>query len=91
MKVNENLQFCVDYRKLNVIIKENQDFLLLMKEIIKKIIECKYFIKLNIIVVFDKFRMHFDNENFIIFITILTAYKYCILLFNLINDFNSFQ
>ena len=91
MKVNENLRFCVDYRKFNVMTKQNQYFLFLIKEIIKKIIKCEYFIKLNIIVVFNKLRMHFDSENYITFIIILNIYKYRVLSFNLINDFNSFQ
>ena len=91
MKVNENLRFCVNYRKFNVMTKRNQYFLFLIKEIIEKIIKCKHFIKLNIIVVFNKLRMHFDNENYTIFITILNVYKYRVLLFNLINKLNSFQ
>ena len=91
MKVNENLRFCVDYRKFNVMMKWNRYFLFLIKEIIKKIIGCKHFIKLNIIVVFNKFRMHFDSENYTIFITVLSVYKYHVLSFNLINDFSSFQ
>ena len=91
IKVNENLRFCVDYRKLNVMTKRNRYSLFLIKEIIEKIIECKYFIKLNIIAVFNKLCMHFDNENYTIFITILSAYKYRVLSFDLINEFSSFQ
>ena len=91
MKINENLRFCVNYRKFNVMTKRNRYFLLLIKKIIEKIIECKHFIKLNIIVVFNKFRMHSDSENYTTFITILNAYKYCVLSFDLINEFNSFQ
>ena len=91
MKVNENLWFCVDYRKFNVITKQNRYSLFLIEEIIEKIIECKHFIKLNIIVVFNKFRIHFDNENYTIFITTLNVYKYRVLSFDLINELNSFQ
>ena len=91
MKVNEDLRFCVNYRKFNVMTKRNQYFLLLIKKIIKKIIECKYFIKLNIIAVFNKLRMHLNNENYTIFITILNVYKYHVLSFDLINEFSSFQ
>ena len=90
MKVNENLRFCVDYQKFNVMTKQNQYFLFLIKEIIEKIIECKHFIKLNIIAVFNKFRIHFDSENYTTFITILNIYKYHVLSFDLINEFNSF-
>ena len=91
MKVNKNLQFCVDYRKLNVMTKRNRYFLLLIKKIIEKIIKCKHFIKLNIIAVFNKLRMHFDNENYTTFITVLNAYKHRVLSFDLINELNSFQ
>ena len=91
MKVNEDLRFCVDYKKFNVMTKRNRYSLFLIKEIIEKIIKCKHFIKLNIIAVFNKLRMHFDNENYTTFITILSAYKYRVLLFDLINDFSSFQ
>ena len=91
MKVNKNLRFYVNYRKFNVMTKRNRYFLFLIKKIIEKIIECKHFIQLNIIIVFNKFRMHFDNENYIIFITILNVYKYGVLSFELINDFSSFQ
>ena len=91
MKVNEDLRFCVDYRKFNVMMKRNWYFLFLIKKIIEKIIKCKYFIKLNIIAVFNKLRMHFDSENYTTFITILNVYKYRVFLFDLINDLSSFQ
>ena len=35
--------------------------------------------------------MHFDSENYTIFIIILNVYKYRVLSFNLINELNSFQ
>ena len=91
MKINKDLRFCVNYKKFNVMTKRNRYSLFLIKEIIEKIIECKHFIKLNIIVVFNKLRMHFDSENYTTFIIILSAYKYRVLSFDLINDLNSFQ
>ena len=90
MKINKDLQFCIDYRKFNIIIKENRFPLCLIKEIIKKIIKCKFFIKLNIITIFNKLCMYFDNENYTTFIITLNVYKYYVLLFDLINDFSSF-
>ena len=91
MKINEDLRFCVDYRKLNVMTKRNRYSLLLIEEIIKKIIECKHLIRLNIIAVFNKLRMHLDSENYTTFITVLSAYKYRVLFFDLINGLSSFQ
>ena len=91
LKINENLRFCVDYRKLNVIIKRNRYFLSLIEKMIGKIMSCKHLIRLNIIVVFNKLRMHFESEDMTTFITALKLYKYKILFFDLINDFNTFQ
>ena len=86
-KSNEDLRFYINYQKLNAIIKRNQYFILLINEILIKIQNCKYFTRLNIIVVFNKLRMHFDSEDFIIFITFFKIYKYRMLSFELINNF----
>ena len=91
MKINETLRLSVDYRKCNVMIKRSRYVLFLIREIIKKIIECKYFIKLNIIAIFNKFWMYFNNKNYTTFITVWKVYKYCVLLFDLINNLSSFQ
>ena len=85
-KSNEELRFYVNYRKLNVIIKRNRYFILLIDEILIKIQDCKYFIRLNIITIFNKLKMHLNNKNFIIFVIFFGAYKYRVLLFELIND-----
>ncbi len=42
LKINDDLRFCVDYWKLNVIIKRNHYSLLLIDEMIDKIIDCKH-------------------------------------------------
>ncbi len=53
-KANEDLQFCMNYQKLNVIFKRNKYFLLLIDEIIDKIVSCKHLTRLNIISAFNK-------------------------------------
>jgi len=40
LKANEDLRFCVNYRKLNVIFKRNKYSLSLIDEIIDKIVSC---------------------------------------------------
>jgi len=62
-----------------------------INEMIDKIVDCKYLTRLNIILTFNKLRMHFDSENYTIFIIALKAYKSKILFFELINDSVSFQ
>ncbi len=91
LKINDDLRFCVNYRKLNVIIKRNHYSLLLIDEMIDKIIDCKHLIQLNIIFTFNKLCMHLDSENYMIFIIALEAYKLKILSFELTNDSISFQ
>ncbi len=91
LKANKDLWFCVDYQKLNAIIKRNRYFLSFINEVIDKIVDCKHLTRLNIILTFNKLRMHSDSENYTIFITALEAYKSKMLSFELINDSASFQ
>jgi len=91
LKANEDLCFCVNYCKLNVIFKRNKYSLLLINEIIDKIADCKHLTKVNIISTFNKLWMHLDNENYITFITALEAYKYRVLFFELTNESIFFQ
>ncbi len=91
LKANENLQFCVDYQKLNAIIKRNRYFLSLINEVIDKIVDCKHLTWLNIISTFNKLQMHSDSKNYTIFIITLEVYKSKVLFFKLINDFALFQ
>ena len=80
------MRFYVNYKKLNVIIKRNRYFILLINEILIRIQDCKYLTRLNIIIAFNKLRMHLNNKNFIIFVTFFEVYKYRVLLFELTND-----
>ena len=91
LKANEDLWFCINYQKLNVIIKRNHYFLSFINEVINKIIDCKHLIQLNIISAFNKLWMHSDSENYTIFIIALKAYKSKLLLFVLINNSVLFQ
>ena len=90
-KSNEDLRFCMNYQKLNVIFKRNRYSLLLINKIIDKIMNCKHLIRLNIISAFNKLQMHLDSENYITFITALEAYKYKMLSFELTNELIFFQ
>ncbi len=91
LKINDDLRFCINYWKLNVIIKRNCYSLLLIDEMIDKMIDCKHLTQLNIIFTFNKLRMHLDSENYTIFIIALKAYKSKILSFKLTNDLILFQ
>ncbi len=90
-KKDESLRFCVDYRKLNALIKRNRYSLLLIDETFVRIQESKYLTQLNIIVTFNKLQMHSDSEDLTIFITFFDSYKYHVMLFELINELMFYQ
>ncbi len=90
-KKDDSLRFCVDYRKLNALIKRNRYSLSLIDEILARIQESKYLTQLNIIVTFNKLRMHSDSEDLTIFITFFDSYKYHVMLFKLINELTFYQ
>ena len=90
-KFNEEFRFCVNYRKLNAIIKKNRYSIFFIEEIFVKVMNCKYLTKLNIIVAFNKLRMHSNNENLIIFVIFMKIYKYHVLSFDFTNELISYQ
>ncbi len=90
-KKDESLRFCVDYRKLNALIKWDRYSLLLIDETLARIQESKYLTRLNIIVAFNKLQMHSDSENLTIFIIFFDSYKYHVMLFKLINESTFYQ
>ncbi len=90
-KKDDSLRFCVDYRKLNALIKQDQYSLSLIDETLTHIQESKYLTRLNIIVAFNKLRMHSDNKDLTIFIIFFNSYKYHVMLFELTNKLTFYQ
>jgi len=90
-KKDESLRFCVDYRKLNALTKRDHYSLPLIDETFARIQESKYLTRLNIIVAFNKLRMHSGSEDLTIFITFFDSYKYHVMLFKLINESTFYQ
>jgi len=85
-KKDDSLRFCVNYRKFNALIKRDYCSLSLINETFACIQESKYLTRLNIIVTFNKLRMHLDNKDLTIFIIFFDSYKYHVMLFELINE-----
>jgi len=90
-KKDESLHFCIDYRKLNALIKRDHYSLSLIDETLTRIQESKYLTRLNIIAAFNKLCMHLDSEDLTIFIISFNSYKYHVMLFNLINESAFYQ
>ncbi len=90
-KKDKSLRFCINYRKLNALIKRDHYSLSLIDETLAHIQESKYLIRLNIIVMFNKLHMHSDSEDLTIFIIFFNSYKYHVMLFELINESTFYQ
>jgi len=90
-KKDESLRFCVNYKKLNALIKRDHYSLLLIDETFAHIQESKYLTQLNIIVTFNKLHMHLNSEDLTIFIIFFDLYKYHVILFDLINESAFYQ
>jgi len=90
-KKDDSLRFCVNYRKLNALIKWDHYFLSLIDETFTCIQDSRYLIWLNIIVIFNKLRMHLSSEDLTIFIISFDFYKYHVMSFELINDSTFYQ
>ncbi len=90
-KKDDSLRFCVNYRKLNALIKRNHYSLPLIDETLARIQESKYLTRLNIIVAFNKLCMHSGSEDLTIFIIFFDSYKYHVMLFELINESTFYQ
>ncbi len=90
-KKDDSLRFCIDYKKLNALIKRDRYSLLLIDETLTHIQDSKYLTRLNIIVIFNKLRMHSGSEDLTIFIISFDFYKYHVMSFELINDSTFYQ
>ena len=58
LKKNDTLRLCVDYRKLNRIIKKNRHSLLFIFQIFDVMIKNKYFTKMNLRNVYHRIKIN---------------------------------
>jgi len=85
------LRICINYRDLNVLTIKNCNTLLLIREILQQLYKIKYYSKFDIIVVFNKIRIRFDNKYKIVFIIYYNLFKYIVISFKLYNVSIIFQ
>ncbi len=90
-KKDDSLRFCMNYQKLNALIKRNRYSILLIDEVLAWIQDSKYLTQLDIIIAFNKLRMSSESENLTTFVTFFNVYKYRVMLFELINESAFFQ
>jgi len=76
---------CVNYRDFNALTIKNCNILLLIRKILQRLYKIKYYNKFNIIVVFNKIRIRFDNKYKTIVIINYDLFKYIVISFELYN------
>ena len=90
-KPKGEIQFCVDYRRLNTITKKDYYPIPLIEETLAQLEGAKYFIKIDIRQVFYRIRMSKDLEEFTTFLTRFGVFKYLVMPFGLCNGPASWQ
>ena len=66
-KSEKELHFCINYQALNTIIIWNQYLIFLIQKILNQFLKAQYFIKLDIIHMFNQIYIHENNEKYIAF------------------------
>ena len=89
-KLDNDLRIYVDYRALNALIIRNRNILLLIKNTLTKLYIIKYYIKFDIIVVFNEIRIKKENKKKITFFIKYELFEYIIISFKLYNALNIF-
>ena len=90
-KFEKELRFCVDYRKLNAIIKKNRYSMFLIIKTLDRLCKIKYYIKIDIMAAFNRLKMFFKSKKFIVFRTRFDFFEYFVMFFELCNAFVSWQ
>ncbi len=76
---------CINYRNFNILIIKNCNILLLIREILQQLYKIKYYSKFDIIAIFNKIRIDFNNKYKIDFIIYYNLFKYIVISFKLYN------
>jgi len=79
------LRIYINYRNFNTLTIKNCNILLLIREILQQLYKIKYYNKFNIIVVFNKIQIYFNNKYKIVFIICYNLFKYIVISFKLYN------
>jgi hypothetical protein len=90
-KKTSDLRLYVDYRELNAIIVKNRYSLSFISETFDRIVDVKYFIKLDIIAAYNKLRIKKRDEWKTAFRTRYDMYEYKVVSFELANASTAFQ
>jgi hypothetical protein len=84
-KPNRGFCFCVDYRALNIIIIKNRYPLLLIQEILACFSRAKFYMKLDVIIAFNRIRIAEKQEYLMVFNICYSFFEILVMPFGLSN------
>ena len=90
-KSESELWFYIDYQTLNIITVKNHYLISLFKKTLHWLFQVKWYIKLDIITVYNTLWINLRKEWKTAFHTHYSLYKYLIMLFELINVLSDWQ
>jgi len=90
-KSKKDFYICVNYRALNAFTIKNRNILSFIRNTFARLCVAKFYIKFDIIVVFNEIRMRKSDKNKIAFIIRYNLFEYIIMLFELCNALDIFQ
>ena len=90
-KKNNNFQFCVDYKELNILIIKNKCSLSLINETLDRLVNAAYFIKLDLKNAYYRIKIYKNDEWMTTFRTRYDRFEYAIMSFELVNVSVTFQ
>ncbi len=90
-KSENDLRFCVNYKKLNAITIKNRYWIFLMNQLLNRLSDVKKFIKLNIQTAYNFIRIKKKDEWKTIFRCRYEQFEYRVMFFDFANAFATFQ
>ena len=85
-KPGGEIRFCVDYKRLNAIIKKNYYLIPFIEKSLAQFKGAKYFTKIDIRQAFYQIEMSKDSKELTTFLTRFGAFKYLIISFSFYNN-----
>ena len=90
-KFEKNFRICINYKLFNALIIKNRNCFFLIKEILIRFCAVKYYIKFDIIAIFNEIRIRKNNEKKTTFLIKYDLYEYVVMFFDFCNVFETFQ
>ena len=89
-KFKKKLRICVNYRIFNVFTFKNRNCFLIIKKKFVRLCAIKFYIKFDVIAIFNEIRIRENDEYKIAFLIRYDLYEYIVIFFDFCNAFETF-